>query len=285
MSHVAKGLLSLCAGVFLVAGGARADGAAKPHVLSIGGSVTEIVYALGEEDRLIARDTTSVFPLAATALADVGYMRALSPEGVLSVAPELILSEEGAGPPETISALEAAAIPFIVIPDAYDGAGVIAKVLAVGEALGAQQKAQVLADDLADKFEQAAQTIAQDTAKKRVLFILSTQGGRILASGSHTAADGIIHLAGGVNAVTAFEGYKLLSDEAVAAADPDVILMMDRTDDHGVADADLWAMPAVIPTKAAANQAVVRMNGLYLLGFGPRTAQAALDLNAALYGR
>ena len=75
------------------------------NVLSIGGSVTEIVYALGEEDRLIARDSTSVFPVAAEALPDVGYMRALSPEGVLAVSPGLIISEDGAGPPETIAVL------------------------------------------------------------------------------------------------------------------------------------------------------------------------------------
>jgi len=281
-------MFGLCIGAAFVAAvlgtTLQAQSTQQGNILSIGGSVTEIIYALGEEDRLVARDTTSVYPEAATALPDVGYMRALSPEGVLSVGPQFILSEEGAGPPETITALEDAAIPFVTIPDAHDGAGVVAKVLAVGAALGVQDKAQVLADDLTAQFAQAAEKIGEGDAPKKVLFILSTQGGRILASGTDTAADGIIALAGGVNAVTAFEGYKLLSDEAVAAANPDVILMMDRSDDHGVADAALWAMPAVIPTQAAADKAVVRMNGLYLLGFGPRTAQAALDLNAALYG-
>ena len=104
-----------------------------------------------------------------------------------------------------------------------------------------------------------------------------------MASGRNTAAAGMIDLAGGVNAMTAFEGYKLLSDEAVSAAAPDVILMIDRGGDHGVDEAELLAMPAIATTPAARTGAVVRMNGLYLLGFGPRTADAVLDLSAALY--
>jgi iron complex transport system substrate-binding protein len=254
------------------------------RVLSIGGSVTEIVYALGQGHRLVARDTTSIFPEVANDLPDVGYMRALSAEGVLSVAPELIISEDGAGPPETIDALEAAAIPFIKIPDVYDAEGVIAKVRAVGVALGAQDAATALADQITADFANAKKQLESVNAPKKVLFILSTQGGRILASGTGTAADGIIEMAGGTNAITAFDGYKLLTDEAIAIAAPDVILMMDRSDDHSIENEALFAMPALVPTPAAQNRSIVRMNGLYLLGFGPRTAQAALDLNAALYG-
>ncbi len=268
----------------LLPSAAKSQAVDTDRVLSIGGSVTEIVYALGQGHRLVARDTTSIFPEIANDLPDVGYMRALSAEGVLSVAPELIISEDGAGPPETIEALEAAAIPFIKIPDVYDAEGVIAKVRAVGNALGAQDAAAILADQIAADFADAKSHLETVKVPKRVLFILSTQGGRILASGTKTAADGIIEMAGGTNAITAFEGYKLLTDEAIAIAAPEVILMMDRSGDHGVENKALFVMPALVPTPAAQNRAIVRMNGLYLLGFGPRTAQAALDLNAALYG-
>ena len=255
------------------------------NVLSIGGSVTEIIYALGEGDRLIARDTTSVFPQTANTLPDVGYLRALSPEGVLSVAPGLIISEDGAGPPETIAVLQDADIPFVMVPDTYSAEGIVAKILAVGAALDAQDAAVQLAADVQDRLTEA-ENIAHARAganPKRVLFILSTQGGRIMASGRNTAADGMISMAGGINAITAFEGYKLLSDEAVSAAAPDVILMMDRSGDHGADDPALLAMPAIATTPAARTRSVVRMNGLYLLGFGPRTADAVLDLSAALY--
>ena len=105
-------------------GEASAESHKAERILSIGGSVTEIVYALGEEDRLVARDTTSTHPPDAQSLPDVGYMRSLSPEGVLSVAPDLIVAEDGAGPPETIALLNAASIPFVTVPDRYSAEGV-----------------------------------------------------------------------------------------------------------------------------------------------------------------
>lgn len=265
----------------------QAHSTERPHaeVLSIGGSVTEIIYALGEDHRLVARDTTSVYPSEADRLPDVGYMRALSPEGVLSVAPGLILSEEGAGPPETIAVLKSAGIPFVTVPDVRDGAGIAEKIRVVGEALGVPEKADILAANVQAEMAQAAASAANAAAedRKRVLFVLSTQGGRVLASGTGTAADAIIQLAGGENAVAGFEGYKPMTDEAVSAANPDVILMMDRSDDHGADNQTLLTMPALRPTSAARNDAVVRMNGLYLLGFGPRTAAAVSELSQALY--
>ena len=121
------------------------------------------------------------------------------------------------------------------------------------------------------------------TAPKRVLFILSLQGGRVMAGGAGTAAEGIIGLAGGVNAATGFDGYKPMTDEAVLAAQPDVILMMDREGDLAMSNTDVMGQPALGATKAAAAGAIVRMDGMLLLGFGPRTPEAALALHTALY--
>lgn len=259
---------------------AQPTGPNATRILSIGGSVTEIVVALGQGDRLVGRDTTSSYPPEITALPDVGYMRALSPEGVLSVAPDLIVSEDGAGPAEALDVLAAAGIPFIVVPDGYDRRGLRAKIEAVGDALGMPVEGMALADRTLARLDAAVDGI--DGAPKRVMFILSTQGGRILASGTGTAADGIIRLAGAENAVTDFKGYKPLADEAVALADPDVVLMMDRSGDHDATAAELFAMPALATTKAAGRHALVKMDGLLLLGFGPRTPEAVEALAAAL---
>ena len=259
----------------------------KPDgIVAIGGSVTEIIYALGASDRLIARDTTSSYPPEVTALPDVGYMRALSPEGVLSVDPALIIAEEGAGPIETINVLEDANIPFVTVPDAYSVSGVSAKIIAVGDAIGEKANAEVLADTLRRELDEITRASVQsrEDTPKRVLFILSTQGGRIMASGAGTAAAAMIEMAGGENAVSAFEGYKPLTDEAVIATAPDAILMMEREGDHDSTVEDLLKMPVIASTPAAKTRAVIRMDGLYLLGFGPRTASAVADLNRALYG-
>ncbi|AML53639.1 hemin ABC transporter substrate-binding protein [Falsihalocynthiibacter arcticus] len=272
--------------IFAAAGGANAHELDAPRLVSVGGAVTEIIYALGAEDMLIARDTTSSFPEPATELPDVGYMRALSPEGLLSVRPDLILAEEGSGPPEMIEVMKAAEIGFVIIPNGLDSGGVVQKILAVGEALHKEAEAEALAQSVGEDLERIAKVAAgiplED--RKKVLFILSTQGGRIMAAGANSSASAIIEMAGGVNAISSFEGYKPVTDEALLAAAPDIILMMDRGGDHALSDEKLFAMPALSLTPAAANQQVIRMDGLYLLGFGPRTAQAATELSHALYG-
>ena len=185
----------------------------KGGVVSIGGAVTEIVFALGAQDQLVARDTTSSYPPEAAALPDVGYMRALSPEGVLATGPKLIIAEEGAGPPETIEVLAQADIPFVTVPDDYTAEGVSAKIRAVGQALGKEPQAEALAAEVQQKLAEVSRATQDRPAaeRKRVMFILSTQGGRIMASGTDTAAASMIELAGAVNAVTGFAGYKPVS--------------------------------------------------------------------------
>ena len=254
------------------------------RIAAIGGSITEIVYALGEEKRLVARDSTSVYPDAALALPDVGYMRALSPEGVLSVDPSGILALEGSGPKEAMDVLAKASVPMIIVPDTFDRAGILEKIRVVGEALGTGQRADALAARVDADLAAAGQMTAGITERKRVLFILSTQGGKLLAAGSGTSAAGIIAMAGAINAVDGFSGYKHLSDEAAILARPDVLLMMDRGGDRTLNEAELFALPAIASTPAGQARRLVHMDASYLLGFGPRTAGAVRDLATALYG-
>jgi iron complex transport system substrate-binding protein len=254
------------------------------RIASIGGSITEIVYALGEQDKLVARDSTSLYPDAALKLPDVGYMRQLSPEGVLSVNPTGLLVVEGSGPKEAIDVLKKAAVPFITVPEKFDHAGILEKIRVVGKAFDADEKAAELAASVDADLAAAEKLTTSVPEKKRVLFILTMQGGKILAAGSNNAANGIIELAGAVNAVEGFSGYKQLSDEAAILAKPDIILMMDRGGDHSMADADLFGHPAIAPTPAGQAKKLIRMDGNYLLGFGPRTAGAIRDLATALYG-
>jgi iron complex transport system substrate-binding protein len=256
------------------------------RLISIGGDLTEIIYALGEEKHLIARDTTSLFPEQALKLPDVGYMRALSPENILAMNPTAIVAVEGSGPPEALTVLRSASVPFETVPNAYTRDGILAKIDKVGALLGVEPKAAELHKQVATDLDAAISDAAKypEGERKRVLFILSMQGGKIMASGTGTAADGIIKLAGLVNAVGTFPGYKPLTDEAIIEAKPDVILMMNRGDGAGTKNEDLMTQPALALTPAVQNKAIIRMDGLHLLGFGPRTASAVRELTKAIYG-
>lgn len=249
------------------------------QIVSVGGSVTEIIYALGEQDRLVARDTTSNHPAEVFDLPDVGYMRRLSPEGILSVNPDLIIAEEGSGPNETIELLAEAKIPFVTIPEGFNREGILTKITAVANALGVPEKGAALAVKINADLAKAEMVARQNAAQKRVLFILTMSNDRFMVSGTNTGADGIIRMAGGINAVTEFEGYKPLTDEALSAATPDIILLMHRTGQHQITDDDLAAHPAISITPAAKTRAFLRMDGMLMLGFGPRTAAAVRELS------
>ena len=253
-----------------------------PRVITLGGSVTEIAVALGAEDRLVARDTTSNFPESIRALPDVGYIRALSPENILALDPTLIVAEGDAGPPEAVEVLKAAGIPFVLVPEANDPNGVVAKIAAVADALDLPGDA--LAAEVQAGLDAASARAAEVPTPKRVLFILSLQGGRVMAGGEGTEAEGIIRLAGGINAATGFQGYKPMTDEAVLAAGPRGILMEGGEGAPSLSEAAVRAPPGPSPTPPAQAGAIVRMDGMLLLGFGPRTPDAAKALHDTLYG-
>jgi iron complex transport system substrate-binding protein len=268
--------------VFAASGAARA--ADTSRIVSIGGAVTEILYALGADKNVVAVDTTSLYPAQAMReKASVGYMRALSAEGVLGLRPSLILATEGSGPKETMTVLQAAKVPLVTVPDHHTGEGIIEKIQIIAKAVDAETRGNCIADAVKKDLGMLQALRSDIKTPKRVMFVLSLVSGRAMVSGRNTAADGIIKMAGAVNAVTDYDGYKQISDEAVIAAKPDIILAMERGGPNPVTAGDLFSIAAFSGTPAAQGKHFVAMNGLYLLGFGPRSARAARDLSVAVY--
>ena len=198
------------------------------RIVSVGGAVTEILYALGLESRIIAVDSSLYPPRALAEKQSVGYMRQLSPEGVLGLGPSLVLAAEGSGPKDTIAVLEAASVPFVQIPDRFTGDGIVEKIRLIAQATGSAQRGECLIKLVEADLHALAALRARIERPRRALFILSFMNGRPMVAGRATAADGIITLAGAANAITEYEGYKLINDEAVIAALPNAILAMER---------------------------------------------------------
>lgn len=254
------------------------------RIVSVGGAVTEILYALGKENDVVGVDTTSLYPpRAAAEKPSVGYMRQLSAEGVLGLKPSLILAIEGAGPKETLGVLQSAGVPLVVVPDEFSGKGIIEKIRTIAKATGAAERGECIAERVRADLVTLGKLETGIAKPKRVMFVLSFVGGKAMVSGAKTAADGIIRMAGGENAITAYEGYKQISDEAIIAARPDVVMTMERGGPGTVTSDAVFAHPAFAATPAVANRAFLSMEGLYMLGFGPRSARAARDLAVSLY--
>lgn len=255
---------------------------APQSIVSVDGSLTEIVYALQQQHRLVAVDSTSTYPAQARELPQIGYKRNISAEGVLSLAPQVLIATRDSGPDIILKQIAAAGVKIerysaqpglAVVREKIQGLAKLLEVEAAGEALWAQ---------VATDVEHARAHLSEVKEPVKVMFVLSTAGGSVLASGVDTMADAIIGLAGGVNAISAFAGYKPISVEAIVSAAPDIILMMDRAGDHSGGE-DLLATAGFNLTPAGINKRLVKMDGMLMLGFGPRIGEAIKRLVVNFY--
>ena len=255
----------------------------SPRIVAVGSSITEIVYALGAEKLLVGVDTTSLYPEAARKLPQVGYMRALSAEGVLSLKPTLIIATTAAGPAGALDQLKATGIEVMILPDHYDYDSVITKIAAVGKATGKMAEANAMIERGRVAMKTLSDRLAMATSHPRVLFLLGMGSGAPQAAGRNTAADGIIRMAGGVNAIEGYSGYRPLTPEAVIASKADYILVTRQTVEAMGGIQAVLDQPSLNRTPAGKAGKVLEFDALLLLGFGPRTPQAAQELASALH--
>jgi iron complex transport system substrate-binding protein len=280
MTLLSRRALMLSPALMLVARHAKA--APTRRIVSVGGAVTEILYRLGLDAEIVGVDSTSLYPAEALKTkANVGYIRALGAEGVLSLNPSLVIAAEGAGPPDALRLIEQAGVTIVRVTDQPSPAGIMERVKVVAKTLGADERGATLIQEIERGFAEldAMKTRIKQPAK--TLFVLSFQNGRPLVGGAGTTADAMLALAGATNVASSLNGWKPLSDEGLIAAAPEAIVMMDHG--PGGAASDPFTYPAFAATPAAAKRRLVVMDSLYLLGFGPRTPDAARDLMTALH--
>ena len=292
------------------AGAPGAPGAPR-RIVSVGGALTETLYALGAQAELVGADTTSLHPEAARRLPSVGYARALSAEGLLSLRPSLVVATQDAGPPAVLRQLEAARVPLVLLDADHRFEGVVARTLRLSELCGRAAAGQALAGQLQQDWR-ATQAVVQavvqaavqaamqagmqaaiqgavqarqrsPAARLKVLFVLSHSMAQVRVSGRNTAADAMLAYAGAANALTVFDGYKPLTPEAAIAAAPDIILATDQGLQAAGGIDGLLAAPGLAQTPAGRARRVVAQDALLMLGFGPRLPQAVAALANALH--
>lgn len=253
------------------------------RIVSLGGAITEIIYELNLQKYLVGIDTTSNYPLEVKKYPSVGYVRALSVEGVLSLSPTHILATEDVGPPAFVRAIKSnKKINFQILDSEYGFNGLIKRVrqvAGIGNAIASQDK---LIQRLNESWRTAYlnQQVIQQPPK--VLFLLSHQASRLLVSGRDTGAAAMIHYAGGVNAMTSYVGYKPLNIEAFIEANPDIILMTKQSESILGGLQGLLKIPALGSVAAVRNHRFISIDANQLLGFGPRLPETVLELRRAL---
>lgn len=254
------------------------------RIVSVNGSLTEIVYRLEAQDQLVGVDTTSQYPAAAMQLPQVGYQRQLSAEGILSLQPDVVLATSEAGPPTVLEQIQAAGVELVSVPVDYSTEGVLAKIQAVAATTGKQEAGEQLAQNVANEMSQLQAQLDPEAAKPGVVFLLSMGNGSPMAAGRDTAANAMIELAGGENVFAShYSGYKPVSAEAMIAAQPDILLMSQDALQGLGGVAGAVELPGVALTPAGKQQRIVTLDGLHLLGFSPRLPDALSTLHQQFY--
>jgi iron complex transport system substrate-binding protein len=254
---------------------------APQRIITIGGAITEMVYALNEQSRLIGNDTTSYYPKPAESLPKVGYQRALSAEGILSLYPDMVILTDEAGPPTVIAQIRAAGVTIVEIKAGRSVDDIKNAVKVIGKALACENKANTLIAKLDKQNEELIAITQNNINHKKVMFILQNGGGAPMVAGAETAADSIVKLSGASNVVTDYRGYKPLTPEAAVSLNPEVIVITQQGLEQSGGKHALLKSPGLSLTYAAKQGNVIAFDSLLMLGFGPRTIEAAIQLNKA----
>ena len=267
-------------------GAAEETVAEGTRLVTLFGDLTEIVYALGVEQYLVARDTSSVYPAATEDLPNLGFAGALNAEAILAMEPTLVIGTDMAGPPGVLDQLREAGVEVVLLEELNGLDAAQIKIRVVGEALGIPQTAEALALDVERRLAEVMAEAAEIERPLRVLHVYVRRGGVQLVSGAGNRAQAIIEAAGGLDAAAeiGIEGWQPLTPEALVAIDPEVYLVMDLG--LGVVGGieGLLEIPGMAETQAGRARRVISMPDLYLLGFGPRLPEAIADLAAYLRG-
>lgn len=253
----------------------------KPmRVVSLGGSITEIVYALGAENLLVGVDQSSLYPPQAQTLPSVGYYRRLPPEGVASLKPTLVLASANAGPPQVIEQLKMLGIEVLQLPDEPTVASLEARVSQVAKALNRQAEGQTLLS----QFRSAWEKVHANPTQARTGVMLVMRGGRLLAAGGDTTAHVVLTESGLDNAFEQQRSYQPISAEALSALAPEVIVITTSTvTSMGNLDA-VKEHPALRLTPAVRNNRVIVLDDLLAQGFGLRVTEAINSIRQEAVG-
>jgi iron complex transport system substrate-binding protein len=251
----------------------------KPYqrVVSLNGSITEIVYALGKGDILVGADTTSYYPVEAGKLPKIGYQRAVSLEGIVSLKPDLVMGTEDAGPPPVLNQLMKLGIRVEIHASQPSLESTLARIRFVGENLGAQPQADILINRI-QKNVTKIQKNPPWKKKPNVLVIFSRGKGMVNVAGKNTSGAEMVALTGSQNFINEFEGYKPLSPELLLKRSPDVVVITEMSLKALGGEAGFWKLPGFREMDVKKRPKLVSMDDLLLLGFSARLDEAVETL-------
>ena len=251
------------------------------RIVSLNGSTTEILFALGVGEKVVGCDASSTYPRGVREkLPSVGYQYGLNAEGILSLNPTLVIGRKDVKPPQVVKQLRMAGVTVLLLEEPRSFETAKKRLHIIGKVVGKEEKAKELVKTLDADIKKLETKLAsrKDKTKQKALFLYLRGTQTTLVLGKDTAQAEMLEIVGAENAAGNIKGNKPMTAEAVIAAQPDVYILF-TTGLESVGGVDgLLKLPGLAHTPAGKNKRVVAMSGQYISGFGPRSGKAALDL-------
>ena len=257
------------------------------RIVSLNGSTTEILFALGVGENVVDCDASSTYPKnVREKLPSVGYQYRLNVEGILSLKPTLVIGRDDVKPPQVIEQLRMAGVTVLLLKEPRSFEAAKQRLRTIGAAVGRQKQAAELITALDADIEKLAEKLKAartDWTGQKVLFLYLRGPQTAFVLGKDSAPGAMLEIVGAENAAGDIKGSKPMTAEAVITAQPDVYVLFTKgLESIGGVDG-LLKLPGLAHTPAGRNRRVVAMSGQYLSGFGPRCGRAALDLFHGIY--
>jgi iron complex transport system substrate-binding protein len=255
---------------------------ANERIVIAGGSLTEIVFALGAGDQVVGVDKTSSYPKSVKQLPQIGYWKLLNIEGILSLKPSLFITLSDAEPKNVISQVNQAKVDVLSlqrVPGTIDL--LYLNITKIANKLNKQSEGQQLINRIKNHLIQIQDKIANQPNKAKVLFLMS-MGGTNSVAGKNTTADALITIAGGENLAT-HTSYKTYTPESLIAMNPEVIVLNNHSIEQLGGMEKLNTIAGITQTAAFKNHRIITIDDSYLFGIGPRVDEAAKILYQQFY--
>lgn len=248
------------------------------RIISAGGSITEIIHALGLMDNVIAVDSSSLYPPAVHQLPKVGYFRSLGAEGLLSLSPDLLIAARGAGPSSVLSQVENSGVMVRQFAQStYTLGSWKALVSDVGRFFGKQDQATALITTAIKNIKAAQKSRLYAKQEINAIALLNSGQRGPIAAGANTMPDLLMELAGINNLAGDLEGYKPYSTESLASKKLDLILVPHHNLE-GMGGIEGVCKQTAIKFATVDGCNVQVMDALLLLGFGSRIDEAVTQI-------
>ena len=195
------------------------------RIITIGGSVTEIVFELGIGNQVVAVDQSSISPEKVTKLPQVGYIRMISSEGILSLNPDIILTTTDIGPQKVVDQLKKSGVDLYIYDSAYNLDGIIALVENISNDLDLKSKGVEIIQNIEKNNQKVEKIKNKLTQNSKMVFFMNPSIGSFTAAGENTKANYLIQYLGGENIFSnQFKKYSKVTKENIINLNPDIIL-------------------------------------------------------------